>query len=507
MPYMIFIQETKCSIQKIKQIHNKWLNKFEFLEVKAENTVGGILTLWNPQKVIIVDAEATRNYLSAIIQPMGMSETFLVTSVYGPQRIDEKLRFLNSLEDLRRRHEEIPWVIGGDFNMIKSLSEKKRGTRILSRDSVGFHSFTEDMDMVDSEMHNGLFTWNNKRGGNAQVASKLDRFLISEKLMLTNTEISSSVLPFGGSDHWPIQLEIKGIDAPRNRPFRFENIWLSHPDFINNIEKWWSEDLQVQGSKMFLLHKRLKHIKIKLKEWNKKDFGNIFVNKKSVEIKLRKLNQAMITDGFDKNKSEQAEKLNLDWENLCKQEEIFWRQKSRIQWLKEDGELQTSHKNIEGVMVQYFRGITNENNLDRDQYIKEITKNIPRMVSREDNFNLNKPVTEPEDILEVVEDSRRSKSILKALNNSFISLIRKQDSTPTPDNFSISVNGSPSEIFTPSRGLRQGDPLSPFLFILMMEGLGRTIKKAKVSGKIKGLHLTENNQALTHQQFVDDTML
>jgi len=188
---------------------------------------------------------------------------------------------------------------------------------------------------------------------------------------------------------------------------------------------------------MFLLHKRLKHIKIKLKEWNKKDFGNIFVNKKSVEIKLQELNQAMTTDGFDKNKSEQAKKLNLDWENLCKQEEIFWRQKSRVQWLKEggrntsffhcsttanrmhnrissilneDGELQTSHKNIEGVMVQYFRGITKENNPDRDQYINEITKNIPRMVSREDNFNLNKPITEAE-VSMVIKDMQNGKAL------------------------------------------------------------------------------------------------
>ena len=55
-PDVIFIQETKCSIQKIKEIHSKWLNRFEFLEVKAENTVGGILTLWNPQKIDIIDA-------------------------------------------------------------------------------------------------------------------------------------------------------------------------------------------------------------------------------------------------------------------------------------------------------------------------------------------------------------------------------------------------------------------------------------------------------------------
>jgi len=85
-------------------------------------------------------------------------------------------------------------------------------------------------------------------------------------------------------------LEIKGLDAPRNRPLRLENIWLSHLDFLRNIKKWWNEDLQIQGSKMFLLHKRLKHIKFRLKEWNKKDFGNIFGNKKSVEEKIQELN-------------------------------------------------------------------------------------------------------------------------------------------------------------------------------------------------------------------------
>ena len=69
----------------------------------------------------------------------------------------------------------------------------------------------------------------------------------------------------------------------------------------------------------------------------------------------------------------------------------------------------------------------------------------------------------------------------------------------TTSSFSILVNGSPSELFLPSRGLRQGDPLSPFLFILMMEGLGRSIKHARVTGRISGLQLMENGQVLTHQ--------
>ena len=59
--------------------------------------------------------------------------------------------------------------------------------------------------------------------------------------------------------------------------------------------------------------------------------------------------------------------------------------------------------------VQHFKGITKENNHDREQRIKEITKNIPRLVSREDNFNQNKPVTE-EEVSEVIKYMQNGKA-------------------------------------------------------------------------------------------------
>eukprot|EP00253_Pinus_taeda_P014407 PITA_14407 len=361
---------------------------------------------------------------------------------------------------------------------------------------------------------------------------------------------------------------------------------------------------------MYILYKRLKHIKFQLKEWNKKDFGNIFEENKVVENKMLVLNQALIKEGFDEDINKQADKHYLEWEHLCKQEEIFWRQKSRVQWLKEgerntkffhrttmanrahnnissiqneEGELQISHKAIEVVLDHHFQGISQESNSDREQSIREITTNIQKL-----------------DILKVVEDSRSNKTILKALNTSFITLIPKQEMAQTPDKyrpialcnvvykiiskvvanrleplllvlvsgeksgymegrqildniiqaqevvhsltskkqasmimqldiakaydkvnwvylrkmliafgfdhnwvrwvmglvtssrFFILVNGTPLEIFSPSRGLREGDPLSPFPFIIMMEGLGRAIKQVKSSEKIKGLPLTDN---------------
>jgi len=128
----------------------------------------------------------------------------------------------------------------------------------------------------------------------------------------------------------------------------------------------------------------------------------------------------------------------------------------------------STHREMECALVQHFQSIAEEPLIDISQFINKFTKYIPKLVTREDNFNLNKPVTEKEvfevikemkngkapgpngfnvdffkacweivkkDILEVVEDSRRSKTILRALNTTFIALIPKGEKAMTPKRF------------------------------------------------------------------------
>eukprot|EP00253_Pinus_taeda_P010870 PITA_10870 len=112
---------------------------------------------------------------------------------------------------------------------------------------------------------------------------------------------------------------------------------------------------------------------------------------------------------------------------------------NRISSIKaEGGNLLNSHEEIEVVLVQHFRGIAKETILDIEHSFRDLTRHIPRLVSREDNFNLNRRVTEEEvseDILNVVEDSIMNRTILKVLNTSFIFLIPKIDNAQTPDRF------------------------------------------------------------------------
>ncbi|XP_026377155.1 uncharacterized protein LOC113271486 [Papaver somniferum] len=69
------------------------------------------------------------------------------------------------------------------------------------------------------------------------------------------------------------------------------------------------------------------------------------------------------------------------------------------------------------------------------------------------------------------------------------------------------VNGVPGAKFRSSRGLRQGDPLSPFLFTMVMEGFCRMIAKAEENGRIAGFKVSMDGPVVSHLLFADDTLL
>ena len=76
--------------------------------------------------------------------------------------------------------------------------------------------------------------------------------------------------------------------------------------------------------------------------------------------------------------------------------------------------------------------------------------------------------------------------------------------------FSVLVNGTPSGFFQSTRGLRQGDPLSPLLFVIGMEALSCLINRAMSGGFLSGCRVRGrggNGVQVTHLLFADDTMV
>ncbi|GJY70868.1 putative ribonuclease H protein [Tanacetum coccineum] len=71
---------------------------------------------------------------------------------------------------------------------------------------------------------------------------------------------------------------------------------------------------------------------------------------------------------------------------------------------------------------------------------------------------------------------------------------------------SILVNGPPTEWFNIKRGVRQGDPLSPFLFIHAAEGLNAIVNEAVEKGIFRGVRIGNNRVVVSHLQYEDDTI-
>ncbi|XP_024630826.1 uncharacterized mitochondrial protein AtMg01250-like [Medicago truncatula] len=71
----------------------------------------------------------------------------------------------------------------------------------------------------------------------------------------------------------------------------------------------------------------------------------------------------------------------------------------------------------------------------------------------------------------------------------------------------ILINGQPSKPISPERGLRQGDPLYPYLFILCADVLSGLLSKEAKLKKIHGIQVARKAPIISHLLFADDSLL
>eukprot|EP00253_Pinus_taeda_P011164 PITA_11164 len=388
-----------------------------------------------------------------------MEERILISRVYGPHLPRERKDFLKNMQVIRPIIPGNLWIIGGDFNLIHDLGEKKGG------------------------------------GEEKKIASRLYRFLLSEQILNRDVFIETKILPGLGSDHWPIRLEIDIKKNNGKKPFRFKAFWLINPEFLQKMEEWWTQSRVKGKGKMHTIQLKLKEIKCKIKNWNKEEFGNIMEEKQKLEKEMEDIQQRIILEGRDEERSKEEGRIINQLEERRKQEEILSRQKSRIKWLRE-GERNTkifhqamiqnrqrnhifSIKNVEGewvieqggiekVLVDYHKEILTEPQEARGEAIEYICKEIPRLITNEQNKALMRATTMEEveevvmnmkkgkapgpdgyiiefyqaglnflgqEILEAVEESRMKQKIWTCINSTFLTLIPKSNKSEDEQGF------------------------------------------------------------------------
>lgn len=77
----------------------------------------------------------------------------------------------------------------------------------------------------------------------------------------------------------------------------------------------------------------------------------------------------------------------------------------------------------------------------------------------------------------------------------------------TSVSYSVLINGVKHYLFKPTKGLRQEDPLSPFLFLICSEGLSILMNEALNEGMLNGIKVNRRGPLITHLLFVDNCLL
>jgi hypothetical protein len=326
---IVCLQETKLFSLSRRLVRSLWrCNYVDWVCLDSCGASGGILILWDKRVVEKIEDCYGVYSLAVKFRFIEDNSIWAFAGVYGPNHARDRRILWDELAGLMSWW-NMPWCIGGDFNVTRFSSERSGAACRL--DMVEFSDFLHEQGLLDLPLAGGFFTWSLAQ--DPPKWSRIDRFLISPDWEARFPGVSQKRLPRICSDHFPLLLD--SVNGPRGkRPFKFENMWLKKEGFGALVKQWW-DSYQFQGSPSFIFASKIKALKLDLKKWNEEVFGNIECNKSKLLDDLKELDAIEEVRALDSAELAKKGEVSRELEACLLMEEISWRQKSRMLWLKE----------------------------------------------------------------------------------------------------------------------------------------------------------------------------
>lgn len=218
-----------------------------------------------------------------------------------------------------------PWLMLGDFNAITGNHEKKGGRKRPDASFIPFKSMLANCGMIDFPSRGNQFSWVGNRVS-GKVQCKLDRAVGNEDWHHIFSHTNMEYLRLWGSDHCPILARFLSKQGNIRKGFKFDKRWIGKDGLRETILQGWSDPGNLHPPD---LHDRIANCRKAILQWKRKNPSNSSVRIEELKDKLEK---AQLDDAITND-----EILQLKW-NLCsafRDEEMYWKQKSRANWLKE----------------------------------------------------------------------------------------------------------------------------------------------------------------------------
>ena len=223
-----------------------------------------------------------------------------------------------------------PCFFAGDFNVIRSDIERCGG-RPRNRVAIDeFNRWIHQGGLLEMNSQGGKFTWCNGQQGLSRAWAKLDRVLLDANFLSLFPTAHCLYLPRTTSDHCPMVIEF--LSDPFSYgppPFRFQQMWVEHPDFMTLVQKVWYES--VIGSGLFKLATKLKKLKVALRVWNKSVFGRTNTQIAILEDKIENL-ENLLQRGWDDDIERELVRTSNELSSWRIREDIRLAQMAKIKW-------------------------------------------------------------------------------------------------------------------------------------------------------------------------------
>jgi len=166
---------------------------------------------------------------------MADGRQFLVTVIYAKCSAAERLMLWDDLYALYDNY-SMPWLVGGDFNVILSEEEKIGGLPVYPQEYEDFSFCINSCELGDVSFVGSPFTWWNGRADSECIFKRLDRVVVNQSLQELMGRVDLQHLARTGSDHAPVLMTCKRVTSELiSKPFRFMKFWTLREDFMDVI--------------------------------------------------------------------------------------------------------------------------------------------------------------------------------------------------------------------------------------------------------------------------------
>ncbi|XP_048608917.1 uncharacterized protein LOC106394319 [Brassica napus] len=331
-----------------------------------------------------------------------------MTFVYGDpvlERRDEVWERLTRFSTTKNG----PWFMIGDFNEITCHNEKTGGRQRPDSSFLPFKQMLNDCGMLEFPFTGDMLSWVGKRAGGSTVRCRLDRAVGNADWHEKFPHSTVKYMRLWGSDHRPILADILIKPTRRSRKFKFDKRWLDNEDLRQVIlDGWKSPDLPPNANIM----EHIASCRRALSEWRKQNN----VNSAKLVEELKEKVEGLYAD--DNATTEEIAAALKELSHALKAEEMFWKQKSRVFWLREgdrntkffhaltkqrrarnkitqlldeNGNIIEDEEGLVAIATSYFRQIF-ESSIPEE--IAEALAQVPTTITGAMNDDLTAPVSE-----------------------------------------------------------------------------------------------------------------